>query len=442
MIKTKKVSVAVFLFSFAAFISGGAWTFVYSKDKAREVYRSFEKFAKVYDIVKKNYVQEPTDEKLVDGAISGMLTDLDPHSTYMPREEFQEMQAETKGEFGGLGIEISKRDGYLTVVSPIEDTPAFKAGVKSGDIIVKIGDVAAATMPTEEAVKLMRGKPGEPVTITIKREGASELIPFTITRAVIQIKSVKYEVKDGFGVIHVRQFMDKSSQEVRNALNDLRQKDALKGLVLDLRNNPGGLLTQAIEISDLFLEDGLIVYTEGRDKDKVSKNYAVSKGTEPNYPVALLINGGSASASEIVAGALQDQKRAYLIGVQSFGKGSVQNVIPLEDGSGLKITVALYKTPAGRQIQGLGITPDEIVRAPGDSEVSFKEKDFPNHIVGELEKKKAEEAAKAAAKPVEKKKVSSKNLSPNEVVEDVQLNAAIAYLKSQVTTADLKMKAK
>lgn len=443
--KIRRLSVSIFVLSVSAFLVGGAWTFLLSKDRAREVYRNLEKFARVYDIVKKNYVKEPVDETLVNGAIQGMLQELDPHSLYLRREDFQEMQADTKGEFGGLGIEIAKRDGMLTVVSPIEDTPAFRAGLKSGDVIVKIEDTPTGNLSVIDAVRLMRGKPGTSIAITVKREGASALIPFSITRAIIQVRSVKYEVKDGFGVIKVRQFLEKSSQELRKALRALRKKDALKGLILDLRNNPGGLLNQAVEISDLFLKEGLIVYTQGREKEKVSKSYAVAKGTEPEYPLVVLINGGSASASEIVAGALQDHKRAHILGTQSFGKGSVQNVIPLEDGSGVKLTVALYYTPSGRQIQGAGIVPDEVVRMPGDPVDIIRERDLPGHIVGseeekakkreELAKKRAEEARKQAAKLKKK----GGELSPGEE-EDLQLIAAISYLKKQAERADLRVK--
>lgn len=436
----KKVSLFIIVFSFLSFLSGGTWTYLLSKDRTQDVVRSLEKFAKVYDIVKRNYVTEPTDPELVDGAIAGMLAELDPHSVYLKKEDFQEMQSDTRGEFGGLGIEIAKRDGMLTVVSPIEDTPAFRAGVKAGDVIVKIENEVTANLSVIDAVKLMRGKPGEPINITVKREGADALIPFKITRAIIQVQSVKWEVKDGFGVVKVRQFLERSSTEVRKAIGKITEENgSIKGLVLDLRNNPGGLLSQAIEISDIFLSEGLVVSTRGRDEDKVSKSYAVAKGTEPNYPLVVLVNGGSASASEIVSGALQDHKRAHLLGTQTFGKGSVQNVIPLDDGSGVKLTVAKYYTPLGREIQGAGIVPDEVVRGINDPVDIIRERDLPGHLVGS-EEEKAKQREKLAKEEAEKRKQAKapagNALSPDKE-PDLQLEAAIAYLKKASSSANL-----
>jgi len=440
-VRSNRVFFIVLALSLSAFFAGGTYTFLLSKDKNQDVYKSLEKFARVYDIVKKNYVKEPSDQGLVDGSIRGMLEDLDPHSVYMKKEDFEDMQADTKGEFGGLGIEISKKDGMLTVVSPIEDTPAFKAGIKAGDVIAKIEGQSTAKMSVMDAVRLMRGKPGSKVSIEIRRQGTPAPINMTVARAVIQVRSVTYEVKDGFGVIKVRQFLERSSKEVKNALSKIQNETGgeIKGVVLDLRNNPGGLLQQAIEISDIWLKDGLIVYTQGRDEEKASKYYAMARGTEPNYPLALLVNGGSASASEIVAGALQDQKRAHVIGVNSFGKGSVQNVIPLDDGSGIKLTVALYYTPSGRQIQGAGITPDEVVKGAVDMDEMTKERDLPGHLVGsdeekakaqfDLEKKAKVEAAKKAADKANEKSVATDQQKKDD--SDPQLDRALSWLKSQ-----------
>ncbi len=431
--KPNRVFFIVLFLSLTAFFAGGTYTFLLSKDRARDAYKSLEKFARVYDIVKKNYVKEPEDMTLVDGSIRGMLEELDPHSLYLKREDFEEMQADTKGEFGGLGIEISKKDGVLTVVSPIEDTPAFRAGIKSGDVIAKIENESTMKMSVFDAVKLMRGKPGTKVTIEIRRPGQNEPLNVTLIRAVIQTKSVTFEMKDGFAWIKLRQFLERSSKEVRQALDKAKKESSgeLKGLVLDLRGNPGGLLQQAIEISDFFLKEGLIVYTQGRDEENAKKYYATARGTEPDYPIAILVNGGSASASEIVAGALQDQKRAYVIGTNSFGKGSVQNVIPLDDGSGIKLTVALYYTPAGRQIQGAGIVPDEVVKGPQDIEMP-KERDLPGHLVGveEDNAKKRDEKEKANGKGA---KSDSKAESKAEAKPegDPQLDRAIAWLKTQ-----------
>jgi carboxyl-terminal processing protease len=440
--KPNRVFFIVLALSLSSFFAGGTYTLLLSKDRAQDAYRSLEKFGKVYDTVKKNYVKEPTDAQLIDGAIRGMLEDLDPHSVYMKKEDFEEMQSGTKGEFGGIGIEISMRDGALTVVSPIEDTPAFRVGMKSGDIITKIDGTSTAKMGVMDAVKLMRGKPGTKVNIEVRRAGESAPIALSITRAVIQVRSVSHEMKEGFGVVRVSQFQERTTKDLRSALDKVKSNsegEEIKGLVLDLRNNPGGLLQQAIEISDLFLKDGLIVYTQGRDADKAAKYYATARGTEPDYPIVLLVNGGSASASEIVAGALQDQKRAVVVGTNSFGKGSVQNVIPLTDGSGIKLTVALYYTPAGRQIQGAGIVPDEIVKGPNDAEMP-KERDLPGHLVGteeerakardEEEKKKLADAKnppqqKSAAAPSEKEKLDK------EKPVDLQLEKALAILKSK-----------
>lgn len=433
--RVNRVFFIVFALSMSAFFTGGTYTFLLSKDRQKDVYKSIEKFTRVYDIVRKQYVKSPDDQLLVDGAIRGMLEELDPHSVYLRREDFEEMQADTRGEFGGLGIEIAKRDGMLTVISPIEDTPAFNAGIKSGDVIAKIEGQSTAKMSVIDAVKLMRGKPGTKVNIEIRRANTPDAINLSITRAVIQVRSVTHEIKDGFGIIKVRQFLERSSKEVKNAITKIQSESggSVRGLVLDLRNNPGGLLQQAIEISDIFLKEGLIVYTQGRDEEKVIKNFAMLRGTEPNYPVAVLVNGGSASASEIVAGALQDQKRARVFGTTSFGKGSVQHVIPLEDGSGLKLTVALYYTPAGRQIQGAGIVPDEVIKGPNDPEELPKERDLPGHLVGSEEEiaKQRDEKEKAARKSDSTAAADKKKDEKAAAEEDPQLDRALAWLKSQ-----------
>lgn len=421
--------------SVSSFMCGGVWTYLLSEDSNREAYKHMNMFGKIYDLVKKQYVEEPKDETLVQGAIRGMLESLDPHSVYMTKEEFAEMQADTKGQFGGLGIEIAKRNGMLTVVSPIEDTPAFQAGIKAGDIIAKINEQPTDKMSLFQAVQIMRGKPGAPIDIWIRREGVDTLLKFSLKRAIIAVKSVSSKMVDGFAYVKIKQFSEKVADDMRKALKEFSKDAPLKGLVLDLRNNPGGLLQQAVEVSDAFLDKGLIVYTQGRDKVQFDKKFAVAKGTESNYPVVVLINGGSASASEIVGGALQDQKRAHIMGTQSFGKGSVQNVIPLEDGSGIKITVALYYTPNGRTIQGLGITPDQVVKTLDDTDSLIKEKDLPGHIVGRDEKKDAPKEV-VEEKPKDKKKVDTSKLTPLEK-EDFQLAKAIDYLKTQLKTGNI-----
>jgi carboxyl-terminal processing protease len=422
--------------SMVSFLFGGVWTYLLSEDATREAYKSMGLYTKVYDIVKKNYVEEPKDDVLVQGSIRGMLESLDPHSVYMSKEEFAEMQADTRGQFGGLGIEIAKKNGMLTVISPIEDTPAFLAGIKAGDIIAKIADQPTDKLSIFDAVKLMRGKPGSPIEIWIRREGVERLLNFKVKRAIISVKSVTSKMIDGYGVVKIKQFLEHSADEMQRAIKQLSKDASLKGLVLDLRNNPGGLLQQAVEVVDTFIEKGLIVYTQGRDKVQFDKKFAVTKGTEPNYPMVVLVNGGSASASEIVSGALQDHKRALIMGTQTFGKGSVQNVIPLEDGSGIKLTVALYYLPSGRTIQGLGIAPDKVVKTLDETDAMLKEKDLPGHLIGHDEKK--DENPAAAKDEVKKeKKVDTTGLTALEK-EDFQLAKAVDYLKEQTKTAAIK----
>ncbi len=332
----------------------------YQEATAATDYKQLEKFAQIMNAVKRTYVKEKSDEELIDGALSGMLSSLDPHSTYMNKELYKQMQVETSGEFGGLGIEISSAEGGIRIIAPIEDTPADRAGVKAGDLIVKIAGKLAKDMSLPEAVKLMRGKPDTAITLTIFRKKAPEPLEIKIVRAIIHVKSVKSGVlAPGYVWLRVTQFQEQSSKELKQQIAALKKQSGghFKGAVLDLRNNPGGLLDQAIEISDMFLDDGGIVST----KSRVGKNmnFTAKKGDVlDGAPLVVLINSGSASASEIVSGALQDNKRAVLMGVRSFGKGSVQRIIPLNDGTAFKLTTALYYTPSGRSIQATGIEPD------------------------------------------------------------------------------------
>lgn len=330
-----------------------------------EAYENLKIFTEVLSYVEANYVEEVDPQKLIYGAIRGMLRTLDPHSSFMPPDVYREMQVETEGSFGGLGIEITLRDHVLTVVSPIEGTPAFRAGIQPGDQIVKVNGEPTEDMSLMEAVKKLRGPAGTTVTITIMRKGFTEPRDFTLTRAIIHIKSVRWKKLPGdIGYVKVRSFHKTTAEELEEALQDLEEQH-IRALVLDLRNNPGGLLEQAIAVADLFLEgDKLIVYTKGRLASQNMKAFSKSSGAHVDYPLAILVNGGSASASEIVAGALQDHKRATLIGTQTFGKGSVQTIIPLSDGSGLRLTTAKYYTPKGRQIHEKGITPDIVVEQP------------------------------------------------------------------------------
>lgn len=407
--KGRKIALlAVVLF---AMLAGGG--FVAQKHCAAEGgndYESIELFTDVLAIVKKSYVEEVDTKKLIYGAINGMLSSLDPHSSFMPPDMYKEMKIDTKGSFGGLGIEITIKDGILTVISPIEDTPAFRAGIKAGDQILKIDDRFTKDMTIMDAVKRMRGAKGTKVILTIVREGFDKPKDFTLVRDIIQVKSVRFSSLDnGYGYVRIAQFQEKTDDDLVKALAKLKEENggSLKGLVLDLRNDPGGLLDQAVKVADHFVEQGLIVYTEGREKDSRMQFNAHKGGTEPAYPMVVLINGGSASASEIVAGALQDHKRAVVMGTQSFGKGSVQTIIPLSDDSGLRLTTARYYTPNGRSIQAKGITPDIIVeraeiQPTEKKDGHIREKDLENHFESgekvEGEDKKTDKGKSPAAR--------------------------------------------
>jgi carboxyl-terminal processing protease len=325
-------------------------------------YEELQTFTNILAIVQKNYVEDVTTDQLVEGAITGMLTSLDPHSAYLTPDLYKELQVDTKGSFGGLGIEITLRDAVLTVVSPIEDTPADRAGMKAGDMIIKIDGEFTKDMTLIEAVKKMRGKKGTKVVLTLKREGINRLFDVTLTREVIKIQSVKSKLLEkGYGYVRITQFQERTANDVGRALEEWTKGDGLEGLVLDLRNDPGGLLTQAVKVSDIFLDSGLIVYTDGRLDNQKQKYFAHRPGSYTDFPMVVLVNGGTASASEIVAGALQDHKRAVVLGTKTFGKGSVQTILPLDDDSALRLTTALYYTPSGRSIQATGIEPDIVM---------------------------------------------------------------------------------
>ena len=343
-------------------------------------------FAEVMDRIKAAYVEPVDDKTLLENAIKGMLSNLDPHSAYLGPEDFAELQESTSGEFGGLGIEVGIEDGFIKVVSPIDDTPASKAGIEAGDLIVKINGQPTRGQTMTEAVDKMRGKVGQKITLTLVRNGGT---PFdvTLSRAIIQVKSVKSQLlENGYGYIRITQFQVKTGEEVAKALAALRKENGkkLNGIVLDLRNNPGGVLQAAVEVVDHFITKGLIVYTKGRIANSELRFSATGKDLSEAVPMVVLINGGSASASEIVAGALQDQKRAVLMGTTSFGKGSVQTVLPLSNDQALKITTALYFTPNGRSIQAQGIVPDIEVRQAritnAQDDETFKEADLQGHL--------------------------------------------------------------
>ena len=356
-------------------------------------------FADVFNAIKAGYVEPVEDKKLINNAISGMLSNLDPHSAYLDADAFKDLQVGTQGEFGGLGIEVGMEDGFVKVVSPIEDTPAFRAGIKAGDLIIKLDDTAVKGLTLNDAVKRMRGKPKTPITLTISRKGETKPLVFTLTREVIKVQSVKSkQLEPGYGYVRVTQFQEGTTQYLVKHLNDLFKQGPMKGLVLDLRNDPGGLLHGAIGVSAAFLpQKTLVVSTDGRTEDAKRMYFAISedylRGTREDYlknlpavvktvPMVVLVNGGSASASEIVAGALQDHKRAVVLGTQSFGKGSVQTILPLNNNTAIKLTTARYFTPNGRSIQAKGIEPDIKVEdtANGELGLRIREADLERHL--------------------------------------------------------------
>ncbi|MBN2809722.1 MAG: S41 family peptidase [Deltaproteobacteria bacterium] len=358
------LAVAAFMVVHLGVLSSDSRALEEGQKQEESPYEYIKLFTDTLSLVQKNYVEEVDIKKLVYGSIKGMLSDLDPHSSFMPPEMFKEMQVETTGSFGGLGIEITIRDGVLTVVSPIEDTPAFRAGIEAGDRIIKIDGELSKDMTLMEAVKKMRGPKDTEITISILREGLNELLDVKIVRDIIKVVSVKSKtLTDNIAYVRLTQFQSRTYDDLNRKMKELKKEHPISGLVLDLRNNPGGLLQQAVKVSDYFLKSGLIVYTDGRITKQNMRYQAYDDGTEGDYPMVVLVNGGSASASEIVAGALQDHKRALIMGTQSFGKGSVQTIIPLEDGSAVRMTTSLYYTPSGRSIQAKGIEPDVVVEA-------------------------------------------------------------------------------
>ena len=345
-------------------------------DNTNELYKKIDLFSEVLEKIQNEYVDEINQADVMDSAINGVLQSLDPYSSYMNPEIFDEMQTETSGKFGGLGIEVSMESGVVKVISPIDDTPASKAGIKSGDFIVKINDEQVHGKTLMEAVNLMRGEVGTPIKLTVRRKGEKKAIIFNITRQVIEIKSVVSKVIDKeVGYLRLRAFNENSDVQLKKQISKLEKENKLTGYILDLRNNPGGLLSQAVKISDFFLHDGEIVSTKGR-KSRENRKFFAKKGDRiDGKPLVVLINNGSASASEIVAGALQDQKRAILIGEATYGKGSVQSIIPLKNNGAIRLTISKYYLPSGRSISEVGITPDIKVSEEGDKFVINSETD-------------------------------------------------------------------
>ncbi|MDD5007697.1 MAG: S41 family peptidase [Syntrophorhabdaceae bacterium] len=422
----KKVKLSLSLFLVVVFLlgfyMGAQGKRVISSTNDKEIYEYLKTFSDVIDLVKKNYVEETKDKDIIYSAIKGILESLDPHSSFLPPDMYKDMQTETKGEFGGIGIEITIKDGFPTVITPIEDTPAYKAGIKSGDHIIRIEGKPTKNMGLIDVVKMIRGAKGKPVRLTIVREGTPGVKEYSVVRDIIVVKSVKFRMlEDNYGYVRITQFQERTARDLDNAIKELEKNNKgnpLKGLILDLRNDPGGLLEQAVEVSDKFLTDDIIVSIEGRQKEENKmKFYAKSRKDDYLGPLVVLVNEGSASASEIVAGALQDYKRAIVVGAKTFGKGSVQTIFPLGDGSAVRLTTAKYFTPKGRSIQAEGITPDIVV---DNNMIKTKEKIAP---LKEKDLEKRNETEKDI------KKLEDFNTKTLED-EDFQLHMGLQILKS------------
>lgn len=357
------------------------------KDKQDIPFEELQAFTEVFSRIKSDYVESVDDKQLIEDAIKGMLNGLDPHSSYLNTSEFSELKIGTTGQFGGLGIEVGMENGFVKVISPIDDTPAARAGIQASDLIVKLDDKPVKGMTLNEAVKLMRGKPNTDIVLTIIRDGELKPLIITITREIIRVKSVKNRMLEpGYGYVRITNFQSRTTTDLLKAISDLQKQNKLEGLILDLRNNPGGVLNGAVGVSDAFINDGLIVYTEGRIDDSSHRYHATPGDSLNGAPLVILINGGSASASEIVAGAMQDHNRAIIMGTKSFGKGSVQTIQELRNGSAVKLTTARYFTPDGRSIQAKGIVPDielntlSVAAKDSNRKESFSEKDLQGRL--------------------------------------------------------------
>lgn len=357
-------------------------------------FEGLKTFSEVYGRIRQDYVEPVSDSKLLEDAIRGMLAGLDPHSAYLDQEQYNELKVGTTGQFGGLGIEVGMENGFVKVISPIDDTPAQKAGIKAGDLIIRLDDKPVKGMSLNDAVKTMRGEPGSEIVLTVVREGVEQPLKIKLVRDIIKVKSVKSKtLEDGYGYVRITSFQSKTGDNVLEAISELKKSGDLKGLVLDLRNNPGGVLNAAVSVSDAFLENGLVVYTDGRIEDSKMKFNATGGDVLNGAPIVVLINAGSASASEIVAGALQDHRRAIIMGEKTFGKGSVQTILPTSNGGAVKLTTARYYTPSGRSIQAEGITPDvplskvKLEAATQSEFAPIKEADLTNHLTNDKSRK-------------------------------------------------------
>ncbi len=421
---------------------GFAATIEKSRDDAEEQYLPLEQlrnFSDIFARIKSNYVEKVGDKELLENAIRGMLSGLDPHSTYLDPDEYKELRIGTTGQFGGLGIQVGMEDGYVKVISPIDDTPAFKAGIKAGDLIIRLNDKSVKDIGLNEAVKLMRGKPGTPIEVGVLREGEDEPIIFNIKRAIIKVESVKsFILEPGFGYVRISTFQSKTALHLKNGIAKLIKKNGkpLNGLILDLRNNPGGILNAAADASDLFIEKGKLVYTKGRTDDSYFEFVAKPGDILNKAPMIVLINAGSASASEIVAGALQDHNRAVIMGEKSFGKGSVQTIQELRNGGAVKFTTARYFTPKGRSIQAVGIVPDIVIENYQATKkithglTSLKEADLSGHISNPNKK----------ISKNQKKKLTEEDRLIEKLQKDYKIHEALNLLKGMKILADTKNK--
>ena len=397
-----------------------------SASKNKETYEYLDLFGQIFDRIRSEYVEEVTDQELIEKAIDGMLTGLDPHSGYMNEEVWQEMQMDTQGKFGGLGIEITMEEGFVKVISPIDDSPAFEAGILAGDFIIQIDDTPVFGLTLNEAVDLMRGEKGQSITITVSRDG-TEPFEVKIVRDIIKIQSVKSDVYDDVGYLRITSFTEQTEDGLLKSIKKIqKENENIKGYVLDVRSNPGGLLSQAVKVSDIFLTRGEIVSTRGREKKDIRRYRAKNKDHTNGKPIVVLINGGSASASEIVAGALQDHRRAIIVGTQSFGKGSVQTIMPFqrsnaENVSGIRLTTARYYTPSGESIQGKGISPDIMVE-----QGEFESYDFKRYSESDLKDSLDKDDENVSNDSAEDTELSEKE---KRLAKDYQLQRALDLLK-------------